>query len=102
MNGCSSLRSAASAETLLPGAFPRVGPLSSPTAASSFPSPGADGSSAGRSRHGWGVVRPAPSTSPPPQHHWRSQSGYLYTATAEQMSHQWDPFPAPMWLQTAN
>lgn len=31
-----------------------------------------------------------------------SQNVYLYSDTFKQMSHQWDPFPAPIWLQTVN
>lgn len=46
--------------------------------------------------------RPAAGTSPPLQCRWRSQNAYLYTDTFKQMSHQRDPFPAPIWLQTVN
>lgn len=39
---------------------------------------------------------------PPLRCRWHSQNVYLYSDTFKQMSHQWDPFPAPIWLQTVN
>lgn len=45
---------------------------------------------------------PAVGISAPLQRRWHSQNAYLYTDTFKQMSHQWDPFPAPIWLQTVN